>query len=178
MQAPSGDERRLRIATKAHEFIDAEVRPFLAAGGRLWSKGSGGYPRLLRQMLQGLDGAHAVTFGTNDAMQLDLRRRVVEHVVPMKRIVVEIVDPRQADPRTNSRADPIAGGPANSPEQLIEIFDRLLVKCWVSSEEHEMLNRTGPSFQWDAPDGDGWARYRQAGVVAHRLTSNGDAIRD
>jgi hypothetical protein len=171
--APSGaHEVRLRIATKAYEFVEGEVRPFLAGGGRLWSKGSLGYPRRLRQMLQRLDAAHAVTFATQDSMRLERSHRVVEHVVPMKRIVVEIVDPGQADPRSNSVADPIAGGPATSPEHLITIFDHLLVKCWVTRDEHDRLNRTGPSFQWDAPEGDGWARYRHAGVVAHRLGPN------
>lgn len=102
-------------------------------------------------------------------MRLDLVERVVEHVVPMKRIVIEIVDPGQADPRSNSASRAIADGPATSPEHLIRIFDELLVKCWVTKEEHNLLNRTGRSFQWDAPGGDGWARYRAAGVVARPL---------
>lgn len=96
----------------------------------------------------------------------------------MKRIVIEIVDPRQADPRSNTRTTSIAGGPASSPEELLAIFDRLLVKCWVTSEEHDRLNVAGRSLQWDAPDGDGWARYEQAGVVAYRLTPSGQMIRD
>ncbi len=172
MRIPSGDERRLRIATEAYEFIEGEVRPFLAAGGRLWSKGSLGYPARLRQMLQGLDSAHPVTFATHDAMRLDPGQRVVEHVVPVKRIVIELVDPGQADPRSNTAAEPLAGGPAISPEHLIVIFDQLLLKCWVTAEEHERLNRIGPSFQWDAPNGDGWARYRMAGVKAQPLAAN------
>lgn len=178
MLTPSDEERRLRVATDAFEFIDGEVRPFLAAGGRLWSKGSRGYPLRLRQMLHVLDSVHAVTFATHDAMLLDRRQRKEEHVVPMKRIVIEIVDPGQADPRANSGTDPIAGGPAISPEHLISIFDRLLVKCWVTADEHDRLNRASRSFQWDAPDGDGWARYGQADVVAYPLTSGGDLIRD
>ena len=178
MRIPTGDERRLRIARDAYEFIEGEVRPFLAAGGRLWSKGSRGYPRRLRQRLQGLDAAHPVLFATQDAMRLDRSQRIVEHVVPMKRIVIEIVDPHQADPRSNRVADPIAGGPAISPEHLILIFDQLLEKCWVTADEHDRLNRTGPSFQWDAPDGDGWSRYRQAGVAAYRLTAYGELPRD
>lgn len=125
MRIVSDEGRRRRIAKDAFEFIEGEVRPFLAAGGRLWSKGSRGYPRRLRQMLQALDHAHAMTFATHDAMLLDRSQRIVEHVVPMKRIVVEIVDPGQADPRSNSGADPIAGGPATSPEDLISVFDRL-----------------------------------------------------
>jgi hypothetical protein len=178
MRIPTGDERRLRIARDAYAFIEGEVRPFLAAGGRLWSKGSRGYPSRLRQRLQGLDAVHPVLFATQDAMRLDRSQRIVEHVVPMKRIVIEIVDPLQADPRSNRVADPIAGGPAISPEHLILIFDQLLEKCWVTADEHDRLNRTGPSFQWDAPDGDGWSRYRQAGVAAHRLTADGELPHD
>ena len=174
MSSSADDERRLRIATEAFTLIEAEVRPFLATGGRLWSKGSRGYPSRLRQILQRLDKAHDVTFATDDAMQLERSQRVVEHVVPMKRIVVEIVDPDQADPRSNSGSAPIAGGPATSPEHLITIFDRLLEKCWVTKDEHDRLNRAGRSFQWDAPDGDGWSRYGQAGIVPHPLTKSGE----
>lgn len=129
-------------------------------------------------MLEGLDRSHTVTFATQDAMLIDVGLRKVEHVVPMKRIVIEIVAPDQADPRSNSVTAPIAGGPATSPEDLISIFDRLLVKCWVTGDEHDRLNRAGRSFQWDAPDGDGWSRYRQAGVTAYPLTASGDLDRD
>lgn len=169
----SFDQPRQLIAAKAYQFIVDEVRPFLAAGGRLWSKGSRGYPRRLRQMLQGLDRAHPVTFATHDATLIDQSQRVVEHVIPMKRIVIEIVDPGQADPRSNSTLAPIGGGPATTQEELIAIFDRLLVKCWVTSEQHDRLNRAGRSFQWDAPNGDGWARYRVAGVTARPVSAFG-----
>ncbi|MEV7618913.1 hypothetical protein AB0N59_02135 [Microbacterium sp. NPDC089321] len=163
------DERRARAAIAAFDLIETEVRPHLAAGGTLWTKGSGGYPRRLRQMLGVLDKGHAVTFATRDAMQLAPAERVVEHVIPFKRIIVEIVDPSQADPRSNTHQEPIAGGPATSPEHLLSLFNRLLVKCWVTKDEHHRLNRAGRSLQWDAPDGDGWARYRLADVVAYPL---------
>jgi len=123
-------------------------------------------------MLEGLEGSHSVTFATIDAMRLDLEKREVEHVTPVKRIVIEIVDPRQADPRSNSSFDAIAGGPAASPQHLITIFDTLLATCWVTADEHSRLNRAGRSLQWDAPDGDGWARYVMAGVVAYPLTTD------
>lgn len=173
MSRPSEDGRRLQVAIEAFALIEAEVRPFLASGGRLWTKGSNAYPKRVRQILHKLDSA-GVTFATHDAMQLERRQRVVEHVVPMKRIVIEIVDPSQADPRSNSGTEPIAGGPATSPEHLLAIFDRLLAKCWVTSDEHDRLNRAGRSFQWDAPNGDGWTRYAHAGVVAHRLSVSGE----
>lgn len=170
------DERRLRVATAAFDLIQSAVRPYLASGGRLWSKGSQGYPSRLREILRGLDNTHGVTFATRDAMQLPEDQRVVEHVTPFKRIIIELVDPSQADPRSNADTAPIAGGPAISPEHLIMIFDQLLQKCWVTREEHDRLNRAGASLQWDAPDGDGWARYRRAEVTAHRLTSDSRAF--
>lgn len=169
MDTSRADERRARAAIAAFDLIETEVRPHLAAGGRLWSKGSAGYPSRLRQMLGTLDKGHAVTFATRGAMQLPPAERVVEHVIPFKRIIVEIVDPSQADPRSNTHLEPIAGGPATSPEHLLSIFDQLLQKCWVTKDEHDRLNRAGRSLQWDAPDGDGWSRYRLADVVAYPL---------
>lgn len=172
MTLPRDEKSRLQIAKAAYDLIETEVRPQLASGGKLWSKGSGGYPSRLRKMLSGLDAAHGVTYATDDAMTLPKRQRIVEHVVPFKRIIIELVDPRQADPRSNSGVAPIAGGPARSPEHLLEIFDQVLQKCWVTNEEHDRLNRAGASLQWDAPDGDGWARYRLADVVAHRVITD------
>lgn len=171
----SGDARRLSIATTAYEFIEGEVRPFLAAGGRLWSKGSLGYPSRLRQMTRGLESV-VVPFATRDAMLLPPAHREIEHVLPMKRVLVEIVDPRQSDPRSNSDPAPIAGGPATSPEHLLSIFDLLVVKCWVTTEEHKRLNRVGRSLQWDAPGGDGWERYRLAAVVAYPVSAEGNFV--
>lgn len=166
MNTSRADDRHARAAIAAFDLIETEVRPYLVAGGRLWTKGSGGYPRRLRQMLRALDDGHAVTFATRDAMQLSPGERVVEHVIPFKRVIVEIVDPSQADPRSNTHQEPIAGGPATSPEHLLSIFNQLLQKCWVTKDEHDRLNRAGRSLQWDAPDGDGWARYRLADVIA------------
>lgn len=169
------DARRLGIATQAYEFIETEIRPFLTAGGRLWSKGSRGYPSRLRQMTRALESA-SVTFATREAMLLLPGQREIEHVLPMKRVLIEIVDPRQSDPRSNSGPVPIAGGPATSPEHLLSIFDLLVVKCWVTPEEHKRLNRVGRSMQWDAPRGDGWERYRLAEVVAYPISAEGDLV--
>ncbi|MFC5337910.1 hypothetical protein [Leucobacter denitrificans] len=94
----------------------------------------------------------------------------------MKRIIIEIVDPRQADPRSNTSHSPIAGGPAGSPEHLIKIFDRLLQKCWVTEEEHDRLNRAGRSFQWDAPNGDGWSRYKKAQINVHAVCVRPESV--
>lgn len=159
------DEFRRQVAAQAFDLVETEIRPFLAAGGRLWTKGSRGYPTQLRRLLERLEVDCPVAYTTEDAMLLPERMRVVEHVLPMKRIVVEIVDPRQVDPRSNQDARSLAGGPAMSPEHLIAVFDRLLVKCWVTKHEHDRLNRAGRSAQWDAPNGDGWLRYELAGVA-------------
>jgi hypothetical protein len=175
MRTLNADDRRRRIASAAYALIENEVRPFLAAGGRLWSKGSRGYPTRLRRMLEPLE-SRTPTFATRDAMLLAPRRRQVEHVLPLKRIIVEIVDPGQADPRANVSPAPIAGGPATSPEHLLEIFDRLFSTCWVTPEEHARLNRGSRSSQWDAPEGDGWERYRLAGVTAYPLTVDGTLL--
>lgn len=53
-------DRRLRIANLAYDLIESEVRPFLATGGRLWTKGSGGYPSRIRQLLRGVEHARSV----------------------------------------------------------------------------------------------------------------------
>lgn len=169
MTTSHAEDRRARAAVAAFNLIETEVRPHLAAGGNLGTKGSGGYPHGLRQVLRALDEGHPATFVARAAMELAPTERVVEHVIPFKRIIVEIVDPSQADPRSNTLQEPIAGGPATSPEHLLPIFDKLVQKCWVTKDEHDRLNRAGRSFQWDAPDGDGWARYRLAGVVAYPL---------
>jgi hypothetical protein len=169
------DARRLSIAKTAYELIEGEVRPFLSAGGRLWSKGSRGYPSLLRQMTRGLESA-SVPFATRAAMLLPPAHREIEHVLPMKRVLIEIVDPRQSDPRSNIDPVPIAGGPATSPEHLLSIFDLLVVMCWVTPVEHKRLNRVGRSLQWDAPAGDGWERYRLAGVVAYPVSAKGELV--
>lgn len=163
------DDYRLSLATQAFDLVEQEVRPFIAAGGHLWTKGSQGYPTRVRKLLEKLDVDCSVTHATADAMLLPEGTRIVEHVLPMKRIVIEIVDPAQADPRSNTHTDPIADGPATSPEHLLSIFDRLLEKCWVTKEEHDRLNRAGRSLQWDAPNGNGWLRYERAGVVPRRL---------
>jgi hypothetical protein len=165
--------RRLRIAEKAYRFVEDEARPYLRSGGNLHTKGSGGYPAELRKLLAPLDRIAQVTHATVAAWALEKEHRCVEHVVPMKRIAVEIIDPTKADPRCNTRFDPIAGGPATSPQHLLEIFDRLVLKCWVTDEEHSRLNQAARSMQWDAPNGDGWARYARAGVVAQLISAFG-----
>ncbi|MGK0721935.1 hypothetical protein [Leucobacter sp. W1478] len=170
--------RHLQIAEEAFDLIENEIRPFLADGGRLWTKGSKGYPSQVRRLLRGLDVTHNVTHATLDALELEESQRIVEHVIPMKRIIIEIIDPTQADPRSNSTNGPIAGGPAQSPAHLLSIFEALLQKCWVTASEHDRLNRAGRSHQWDAPGGNGWDRYRQAGVVAHRIDTNEDLTPD
>lgn len=161
---------RWHIAQSTYRFIEDEIRPFLAQGGNLHTKGSRGYPTRLRQMLSRLDADVPITHATAASLRLPVRDRQIEHVVPVKRIAIEIVDPSKADPRSNTSFDAIAGGPATSPEHLLKIVDQLWIKCWVTPEEHSRLNKCMPSAQWDAPNGDGWLRYRLANIVAEPLT--------
>ena len=165
----SRDELRLAIATKAFQLIDEEVRPFIAEGGQIWTKGSRGYPTRMRKLLEKLDVDIPVSHATKEALLLPVGQRIVEHVLPMKRIVIEIIDPNQADPRSNTSNAPIYEGPATSPRHLIEIFDHLLTKCWVTRAEHDRLNTAAKSLQWDAPNGNGWLRYERASVIPYPL---------
>jgi hypothetical protein len=55
MTGASHDDRRLWIATDVFDLIESEVRPLLASGGRLWSKGSGGYPSSMSVPVNGAD---------------------------------------------------------------------------------------------------------------------------
>ena len=165
------DEFRYKVALEAFEIIEQEIRPFLAEGGQLWTKGSRGYPTRMRKLLEKLDVDSPVRYATEDALLLPVKERIVEHVLPMKRIVIEIIDPEQADPRSNTNNLPISVGPATSPKQLIEIFDSLLEKCWVTKEQHDRLNSAAKSMQWDAPNGNGWVRYELANVIANSLES-------
>ena len=166
------DDFRYKVALEAFEIIEQEIRPFLAEGGQLWTKGSRGYPTRMRKLLEKLDVDSPVSYATEDALLLPVKERIVEHVLPMKRIVIEIIDPGQADPRSNSSKLPISAGPATSPKQLIEIFDTLLEKCWVTKEQHDRLNGAAKSMQWDAPNGNGWVRYELANVIAYPLESD------
>lgn len=87
----------------------------------------------------------------------------------MKPIIIEIVDPpRLIHVRMPATQRSLVVLRPNS-STCSQIFDRLLQTCWVTSEEHGRLNRAGSSLQRDAPDGDEWARYRLAGVVAYPL---------
>jgi len=42
-------------------------------------------------MLSGLDSAHLASFGTPAAMRLPASDRELEHVVPVKRIIIETI---------------------------------------------------------------------------------------
>jgi len=164
-------DRRMQIAERAYRFIEDEVRPHLRRGGNLHTKGSNGYPGKLRRMLAGLDKTPP-THVSLAAKAADLENCQIEHVIPWKRIIVELVDPAACDDRINTSKQPIAGGPASSPQQLLHIFDQLAKeKCWVTKDEHRRLNTVIPSSQWDAPDGDGWKRYGLAGIEVIPLSS-------
>jgi len=156
-------------ALEAWEAIVLPARAHLAAGGNLHTKGSGGWPKRLRTYLDRVDRLVPFTLASDAAMALPVAERIREHVMPMKRIAIEIIDPSACDPRANTRRDAIAGGPARDAQHMEEIALRLIRKAWVTREEHRRLNLAGASFQWDAPDGDGLERYRRAGVEVREI---------
>lgn len=178
MSIQSDSERRRRIARIAFALIEDEVRPFLAPRRSLVVQG---FERLPSSAPSDASTAGQCSHGhlrntVRDAARArSTSRRACR---PDEANSGRDRRPRQADPRSNTDITPIAGGPATSPEHVLSIFDRLLVKCWVTPDEHVRLNRAGRSFQWDAPDGDGWSRYRQAAVVAYRLSATGEMSDD
>lgn len=144
--------------------IILEGRALLAAGGRLYTKGSQGIPQRLRSVfLQRIDATIPVTLATQAGREASDHEIAIEHLVPMKRIAIEIIDPSAHDPRTGG-ANVELLGPAVDIEHAEEIARKLIVKARVTKEEHARLNTAYPSFQWDAPAADGRARYRAAGI--------------
>lgn len=154
-----------RIAQEAWLYIETVARPFVLAGGRLWTKTlgfSGTNPASrLRRMLQPLDQLTPATFTTVAAMEPGavLER---EHVMPLKRIAIEMIDPMQGDPRC--RSDRVLIGRAESPEDVLRIYRELAVISVVTKAEHAKLNSAHPSSKWDAWEGDWRQRYARAGI--------------
>ncbi|MXU65912.1 hypothetical protein [Oceanomicrobium pacificus] len=144
--------------------IIVEGRAIVASGGRLFSKGSNRVPTRLRQaFIARIDREIAVTLTSQAARQADTADVVVEHVIPIKRIVIEVIAPEAHDPRTGGRAMTRLG-PARDLAHAERIAREMLTKAYVTRAEHDRLNIASQSFQWDAPAGDGMARYRVAGI--------------
>ena len=159
----------MKPAQHIFDFIVNVARPHIEKGGKLHSKGSAGIPSKMRQLLKPLDNKVPVSLTTDAAANLPRTERKIEHLVPLKRIAIELIDPSHADPRCNTSFDPIAGGPANSSADVDRIFKKLCKKVYVTKEEHQRLNTVAPSLQWDAPNGDGLARYKLAGIELRAL---------
>lgn len=144
-------------------------RAILASGGSLHSKGSQAIPSRLRQVfLQPIDATIPIKLTTKAAKEADPEDVVVEHLVPMKRVAIEIIDPTAHDPRTGGKNADVVG-PAIDIKHAEEIARKLITKALVTKEEHAKLNLAHPSFQWDAPAGDGLARYQAAGIELFAL---------
>ncbi|WP_420380875.1 hypothetical protein [Marivita sp.] len=81
--------------------IILEGRALLAGGGRLHTKGSHGIPQRLRSIfLKRIDAAIPVSLTTQAAIEAPSEETAIEHLVPMKRIAIVIIDPAAHDPRT------------------------------------------------------------------------------
>ncbi len=79
---------RMGVAITAWQWIEQNVRPHLAAGGGLHSKGSNGLPAEFRRRFLSRLESGEVRFATPSALALPVGERKVEHVVPMKRIAI------------------------------------------------------------------------------------------
>lgn len=156
-----------RAAKLAYDFVVTVARPHISAGGVMHTKGSKGIPSELRKLIAPIDRCIMPSWTTPAARASE--ELIVEPVIPLKRVCVKLINPASADPRCNTRFNSIAGGPATSPAHLLEICQSLIEKCLVTRLEHSALNRISKSFQWDTPSGDGWARYRAAGLTWERL---------
>lgn len=144
--------------------IIMEGRSIVASGGRLHSKGSNRVPARLRQaLITRIDRRVAVTLTSEAARNADPADVVVEHVIPIKRIAIEIIAPEAHDPRTGGRAKTTLG-PARDLAHAEQIAGKMLIKAYVTRAEHDRLNTASRSFQWDAPAGNGMARYQAAGI--------------
>ncbi|WP_170451251.1 hypothetical protein [Ruegeria arenilitoris] len=167
-----------QLAVQAYQYITDVARPFVARGGRLWTKTPGfegiAPATTLRDMLAPLDADVPVTL-TTEAAALAGVRIDVEHVLPVKRIAIEMIDPLQGDPRCGSNR--VLIGRAESPADVLRIYLALAVKCYVTNDEHKRLNRAHRSSKWDAWNGDWRERYKRAGVVVMPVGER-NAIKD
>lgn len=144
--------------------IILEGRGIVASGGRLYSKGSNHVPTRLRQaFIARVDRKIGVTLTSQAARHADPADVVVEHVVTVKRIAIEIIAPEAHAPRIGGPAKTKLG-PARDLAHAEQIAQAMLTKAYVTRTEHDRLNTVSQSFQWDAPAGDGMARYRAAGI--------------
>jgi hypothetical protein len=144
-----------------------EGRQILTSGGTLFSKGSNKVPSRLRKcFLDRIDKSIPITFESRAAREPGAKTHI-EHMVPMKRVAIEIIDPSGHDPRTvDGGAEGL--GPARNLEHAEEIARKLIVKAFVTEDEHKQLNRSGRSQQWDTAKGDPMKRYRDCGITLVR----------
>jgi hypothetical protein len=170
---PLSDEKARAIAEKAWRYIEDVARPFVRAGGRLATKTPGFHgvhpTTKLRKMLRRYDATFPPTYTTRAAMMpgAELER---EHALPVKRIIIEMIDPQQGDHRCNSNRTLI--GAAQSPEDVLRIYRELIVIVVVTKEEHDRLGKAHRSARYDAIDGDWRKRYAAAGIEVFPLNAS------
>ena len=154
------------MTKKAWQII-LEGRARIAEGFHMHTKGSGGVPRRLRsELLDKIEKRVKPKYISEGAVADPAANREREHVIPMKRIAIEIIDPEAHDPRSGGGPAKLLG-PARDLEHAIEIAREMLVVALVTKDEHRRINKHGGSMQWDAPGGDGLDRYSKAGVALH-----------
>jgi hypothetical protein len=165
------DEKAKEVAEEAWQYIEEVARPFVRAGGKLATKTPSFYgvqpTTELREILKPYDQTFAPVYATKAAMLPDatLRR---EHALPVKRIIIELIDPMQGDIRCNSNR--VLVGAAEGPDDVPRIYRELIVITKVTVEEHTRLDRAHKSARYDAMDGDWCKRYALAGVEVFPLT--------
>ena len=154
-----------QLAHQAFAYIETVARPFVANGGRLWTKTEGiageAPASKLRKMLVPLDNTIAVTL-TSDAARQPEARVIREHCLPAKRIAIETIDPLQGDPRCHSNC--VLVGRAECPDDVLRIYRELAVIAYVTPEEDNHLSTAHKSSRWDAWEGDWKKRYAKANV--------------
>ncbi len=127
---------KLDVAKRAWAYITQSARPYVARGGRLYTKTPGFYGEApataLRAILKPLDDLVVASFTTEMATRPGAVTHR-EHAMPVKRIAIEMIDPFQGDPRCKSNR--ILVGRAESAEDVLAIFDKLVVIAIVTDDE-------------------------------------------
>lgn len=103
--------------------IILQGRAIIDAGGRLYSKGSKGISRRLRvAFLDNIDATIPATLTSLAAKTAPAEQVVIEHLIPMKRIAIEIIDPAGHDPRTGGDAPETIGPPFSEQPHNPQVF--------------------------------------------------------
>jgi len=174
---PLNDEKAREIAEKAWRYIEDVARPYVQSGGRLWTTTPGFHgvrpTSELRKMLRRYDATFPSSYTTAAAMVPGAKLER-EHALPVKRIIIEMIDPLQGDPRCNSNR--VLVGAAQGPEDVLRIYRELAVIVKVTKDEHDRLAEAHNSARYDALDGDWKKRYAAAKIEVFPIGTGHSAI--